>query len=131
MLNIFTQSVWRRRARAVGTVSIRVAASADSEKPEHLNPLGRSPVVSALVNHMLLLFGRHGRDLWLMNRSAEHVHQIETNDPIEARRSRYAQYRGLVATLTFGRATVRGMVRSVKEDSSSTPVRWLITIALT
>jgi hypothetical protein len=29
--------------------------------------------------------------------------------------------------VTFGRATVRGMVRSVKEDSSCSPVRWLIT----
>ncbi|UPK34079.1 hypothetical protein IVB18_38935 [Bradyrhizobium sp. 186] len=57
------------------------------------------------------------------------MQQIETNDPTEARRCRYAQYRGQVATLTFGRATVRGMVRSVKEDSSCVPVRWLITIA--
>jgi|1186.fasta_scaffold119287_2 hypothetical protein len=80
---------------------------------------------------MLLLYGRHDHDLSFMNGLAEHVQHIETNDPIEARRSRYAQYRGLVATLTFGRATVRGMVRSVKEDSSCTPVRWLITIAPT
>ena len=57
------------------------------------------------------------------------MHHIETKDPIEARRSRYAQYRGLAATLTFGCATVRGMVRSVREDSSCTPGRWLITIA--
>ena len=45
------------------------------------------------------------------------MQQIETNDPIEARRSRYAQYRGLVATLTFGSATVRGMVRSVRQTA--------------
>ena len=32
-----------------------------------------------------------------------------------------------VATLTFG-LTVRGMVRSVKEDGSCTPIRWLVTI---
>ena len=63
-----------------------------------------------------------------MNGLAGYVQQIETNDPIEARRSRYAQYRGQVATLTFGSATVRGMVRSVKEDSSSIPVRWLVTV---
>jgi hypothetical protein len=59
---------------------------------------------------------------------ADDVQQIETSDPIEARRSRYAQYRGQVATLTFGLATVRGTVRSVREDSSSVPVRWLVTI---
>ena len=43
---------------------------------------------------------------------------------------RYAQYRGIAATLTFGCTTVTGMVRSVREDSSCTPGRWLITIAL-
>jgi hypothetical protein len=56
------------------------------------------------------------------------VQQIQTSDPIEARRSRYAQYRGQIATLTFGLATVRGRVQSVKEDNSGTPVRWLVTI---
>ncbi len=64
-----------------------------------------------------------------MSGLAGYVQQIETKDPIEARRSRYAQYRGLVATLTFGSATVRGMVQSVKQDSTCTPIRWLITIA--
>jgi hypothetical protein len=56
------------------------------------------------------------------------MQQIQTNDPTEARRSRYAQYRGQVATLTFGLATVRGMVRSVKEHGSCTPIRWVVTI---
>ena len=63
-----------------------------------------------------------------INRLAGYVQQIQTNDPTEARRSRYAQYRGQVATLTFGLATVRGMVQSVREDNSCTPVRWLVTI---
>ena len=80
------------------------------------------------VNRMRLLFCTHGRDLCSMNGLAGYVHEIETNDPTEARRSRYAQYRGQVATLKFGPATVRGMVRSVKEDSSCIPVRWLVTI---
>jgi hypothetical protein len=78
---------------------------------------------------MLLLSCGHGHNLWLMNELAEQVQQIETNDPIEARRSRYAQYRGLVATLTFGGSTVKGIVRAVKQDRSCTPVRWSITIA--
>lgn len=56
------------------------------------------------------------------------MQQIETYDPVEARRSRYAQYRGQVAKLTFGQSTVKGVVRSVREDSSSTPVRWLVTV---
>ena len=56
------------------------------------------------------------------------MQQIETFDPVEARRSRYAQYRGQVAKLTFGQDPVKGVVRSVREDSSSTPVRWLITV---
>ena len=62
-----------------------------------------------------------------MNRLAGPVQQIQTNDPTEARRSRYAQYRGQVATLTFGLAT-SGVVQSVKEDNSCTPARWLVTI---
>jgi hypothetical protein len=59
---------------------------------------------------------------------AGYVQQIQTCDTIEARRSRYAQYRGQIATLTFGIETVRGRVQSVKEDDTSTPVRWLVTI---
>ena len=61
-------------------------------------------------------------------RLADTMQQIETFDPVEARRSRYAQYRGQVTKLTFGLSTVKGMVRSVREDSSSKPVRWLITV---
>ena len=61
-------------------------------------------------------------------RLADTMQQIETFDPAEARRSRYAQYRGQVTKLTFGLSTVKGMVRSVREDNSSKPVRWLITV---
>lgn len=82
----------------------------------------------AFVNPMRLRCRSHGHDLCFMNGWAEHVQQIETNDPIEARRSRYAQYRGQIATLTFGPETVKGLVRSVREDSSTVPVRWLVTI---
>jgi hypothetical protein len=61
-------------------------------------------------------------------RLADTMQQIETFDPVEARRSRYAQYRGQVAQLKFGQSTVKGVVQSVREDNSSTPVRWLITV---
>ena len=82
----------------------------------------------AFVNCMRLARYTHCHDSSFMNCLAGYVQQIQTNDRAEARRSRYAQYRGQVATLTFGLETVRGTVRSVKEDNSSSPVRWLVTI---
>ena len=53
---------------------------------------------------------------------------IEITDPLEARRCRYAQYRGERATLILNGLPVTGMVRSVKEDKSSTPTRWTVTV---
>jgi hypothetical protein len=50
-----------------------------------------------------------------MNGLAGYVQQIETNDPIEAQRSRYAQYRGLVATLTFGCSTEQAWVDRLRK----------------
>jgi hypothetical protein len=53
---------------------------------------------------------------------------IEITDPKEARRCRYAQYRGEKATLMLNGLSVTGMVRSGKEDKSSTPMRWIISV---
>jgi hypothetical protein len=53
---------------------------------------------------------------------------IEITDPMEARRCRYAQYRGEKATVMLQGSPVTGMVRSVKEDRSLTPTRWIITV---
>jgi hypothetical protein len=53
---------------------------------------------------------------------------IETTDPSEARRARYAQYRNQKATLTLMGSTVTGMVRSVSEDGSGTLKRWIVTV---
>jgi hypothetical protein len=53
---------------------------------------------------------------------------IETTNPIEARRARYAQYRGQKVTLTLMGSTVTGMVRSVNEDRSGTLKRWIVTV---
>jgi hypothetical protein len=53
---------------------------------------------------------------------------IEITDPIEARRCRYAQYRGESATLMLNGLSVTGTVRAVKEDRSSTPQRWIVTV---
>jgi hypothetical protein len=56
------------------------------------------------------------------------VHTIETTDPSEARRCRYAQFGGRTATLTVHGSDVTGLVRSVKEDRSTTPTRWTIIV---
>jgi hypothetical protein len=53
---------------------------------------------------------------------------IEITNPIEARRCRYAQYWGEKATLMLNGLPVTGMVRSVREDTSSTPMRWVVSV---
>jgi hypothetical protein len=53
---------------------------------------------------------------------------IEITDPIEARRCRYAQYRGQKATVMLKGLPVTGMVRSVMEVKSSNPTRWTVTV---
>jgi hypothetical protein len=53
---------------------------------------------------------------------------IETTDPKEARRCRYAQHRGEKATLTLMGSTITGLVHSVMEDRSNSPTRWIVTI---
>ena len=61
------------------------------------------------------------------------MHTIETTDPKEARRFRYAQHRGTQTTLTFRGATITGLVHSVMEDrsmeeGSGDPKRWIVRI---
>ena len=53
---------------------------------------------------------------------------IEITDPLEARRCRYAQYRGQKARLMLNGLPVTGMIRAVKEDRSSNPTRWTVTV---
>ena len=53
---------------------------------------------------------------------------IEITNPLEARRCRFAQYRGLKARLILNGVPVTGMIRAVKEDQSSTPTRWMVTV---
>ena len=53
---------------------------------------------------------------------------VETNNSIEAQRCRRAQYGGRAAALTLNGSTIFGMVRSVREDRSSTPPLWIVTI---
>jgi hypothetical protein len=53
------------------------------------------------------------------------MQSIEITDPIEARRSRFAQYRGMKATVMLNGLPVTGMVRSVQEHH---PMRWTVTV---
>ena len=53
---------------------------------------------------------------------------IETTNASEVRRCRFAQYRGLKATLILNGEPVTGMIRAVKQHSSSTPTRWTVTV---
>jgi hypothetical protein len=56
------------------------------------------------------------------------MQSIEIADPKLARRARFAQLLGEKVTLNCKRSTVTGLVRSVKEDSTSTPPRWIVTV---
>jgi hypothetical protein len=56
------------------------------------------------------------------------MQSIEITDPKEARRCRFAQYRGLKATVMLNGLPVTGMVRSVKEHQASNPMRWTVTV---
>ena len=53
-----------------------------------------------------------------------------TIDPKVVSRCRYAQYRGLPTTLRVKGMLVTGLVRSLREDKSSNPVRWVITVVV-
>jgi hypothetical protein len=53
---------------------------------------------------------------------------IEITDPKEARRCRYAQYRGQKVRLVLNGFPVTGMIRSVKEDKCGIHTRWTVTV---
>ena len=53
---------------------------------------------------------------------------FETADQKEVRRFRIAQFNGRTATVRSGGSTVTGHVRSVLENKSCVPQRWIITI---
>jgi hypothetical protein len=53
---------------------------------------------------------------------------IEITGSSEARRYHFAQYRGQLAMLILNGEPVTGMIRAVKEDNSSTPTRWRVTV---
>jgi hypothetical protein len=54
--------------------------------------------------------------------------KFETTDQKEVRRFRIAQFNGRTATVRSGGTSVTGHVRSVVENKSALPQRWIITI---
>jgi hypothetical protein len=56
------------------------------------------------------------------------MQSIEIADPKVARRARFAQLQGEKVTLNFKGSTVTGLVRSVKENVTTTPPRWVVTV---
>jgi hypothetical protein len=57
------------------------------------------------------------------------VQTIEITSSSEARRCRQAQYRGdRPATVTLNGERVTGVIHAVKEDSRSTPLRWMVSM---
>jgi hypothetical protein len=59
------------------------------------------------------------------------VQTVEIADAVEARRCRFAQYRGEPAELSLNGSRFFGTVRSVLEDPSTSPRRWIITVVPT
>ncbi len=56
---------------------------------------------------------------------------VETSSSAEAQRCRRAQYSGRTAELSLNGSKFLGMVRSVQEDRSRSPQRWIVTIVPT
>jgi hypothetical protein len=56
------------------------------------------------------------------------MQSIEITDPKEARRCRFAQFKGQKATVMLNGVPVTGMVRSAKVHQSSNPTRWTVTV---
>ena len=53
---------------------------------------------------------------------------VEITNAVEARRCRFAQYRGQPAELSLNGSRLFCMVRSVLEDRSSSPPQWIVTV---
>jgi hypothetical protein len=56
------------------------------------------------------------------------MQNIEITDPVEARRIRYAQYRGEKATVMLNGQWVTAIVLSMLEVKSSNPTRWIASV---
>lgn len=56
------------------------------------------------------------------------MHIFETTDFATARRYRYNQFKGRSELLPFNGGMINGYVKSVREDGSVKPTRWIVTI---
>jgi len=56
------------------------------------------------------------------------VQTVELANAVEARRCRFAQYRGVPAEVRLNGSKFFGMVRSIMEDPSTSPPRWIVTV---
>jgi hypothetical protein len=88
---------------------------------------GRAGAGRVLINASLLCC-EPSRNCFAYRDHRCFVQTIEITNPIEARRSRYALYRGEKASLMLNGFPVTGMVRSVREDRSSIPMRWIVSV---
>ncbi len=55
----------------------------------------------------------------------ERMQAIETSDPIEAKRARFAQYRGGIVQFSMMGMTLNGIVQSVVEVA---PKQWIVKV---
>lgn len=53
-----------------------------------------------------------------------------TNNPVEARAGRRAQFAGRITTFAIGGVSVTGLVHSVQEIAPSSPSEWMIKVSL-
>jgi hypothetical protein len=56
------------------------------------------------------------------------VQIFQTNDVIEARTCRRAQFSGVVKELMLSGISITGLVHSVKEEEALVPKQWTVTI---
>jgi hypothetical protein len=89
--------------------------------------LGHRLAPESLLNVSLINI-HESRNVSRTATTGPNMHTIETTDPIEARRARFAQYSGREATLTLKGSTVTGMVRSVNELGAGPLKRWIVTV---
>jgi hypothetical protein len=67
--------------------------------------------------------------IWKLQPGSCALHTIKTTDVKIARRFRRKQLLGGLAETTIEGSIVAGTALAVKEDTSVTPTRWIITIA--
>ena len=86
-----------------------------------------SPEWESLLNGSLIFCGGRG-NVSRIATIGDAMQTIKITDPLEARRCRYAQYRGEKVRLILNGVPVTGMIRSVQEDKSCSSKRWTVTV---